>query len=451
MVKLHKLHKLSGLAAGAVLLLLAVTGFFLDHDKWQFLYSTKISYTPKSLQEQEKRLFEGYYIDPKNSSHKIACGKRGVFESFDGGRSFKKSLNRICLGLREDGNSLFAATNDGIYLKKDGEWELFALKGLYVNAISLYKDRVAAAVDKRVIYLIDKSGGEIVKSATIELNPKDIGKPVTLSRLVRDLHYGRGYVDSELSLWINDYGAILLAWLSLSGFLIWWRITKKRGAKKTRGLIKTHSNIFTIAAIFPLTVLAITGIFLDHAKVLGPFMKSVTVPSYLLPPVYRGLSHDIWSVDFDGKLYRLGNRYGVFASEDLKKWRLESRGFAYRMFRKGERLFVSGMGAPNRIYENGKWRILKNSPHMFRDIIETKEGTIFFSFHAPKEPLPEFKTATLYSLLMALHDGTLFASWWIWVNDAAALLLLLLMSTGMVRWWMKRRSKGPLFKKKQRR
>jgi len=248
-------------------------------------------------------------------------------------------------------------------------------------------------------------------------------------------------VDSELSLWINDYGAILLAWLSLSGFLIWWRITKKRGAKKTRGLIKTHSNIFAIAAIFPLTVLAITGIFLDHAKALGPFMKSVTVPSYLLPPVYRGLSHDIWSVDFDGKLYRIGNRYGVFTSEDLKKWRLESRGFAYRMFRKGERLFVSGMGAPNRIYENGKWSILKNSPHMFKDIIETKEGTIFFSSHVPKEPLPEFKTATLYSLLMALHDGTLFASWWIWVNDGAALLLLILMVTGTIRWWVKKRAK----------
>ncbi len=78
---------------------------------------------------------------------------------------------------------------------------------------------------------------------------------------------------------------------------------------------------------------------------------------------------------------------------------------------------------------------------MFKDIIETKEGTIFFSFHAPKEPLPEFKTATLYSLLMALHDGTFIASWWIWVNDGAALLLLILMATGIIRWWVKKRAK----------
>ncbi|MCF6201284.1 MAG: PepSY domain-containing protein [Hydrogenimonas sp.] len=310
---------------------------------------------------------------------------------------------------------------------------------MYVNSIAVHGDKVVAAVDKHLFFVIDKESGKVLKRVVAEPNRNDIGGAVTLARFVRDLHYGRGYVDSELSLWINDYGAIALAWLSISGFIIWWRIKRKNGAKVTRKVIKTHSNIFALAAALPLVVLAVTGIFLDHAKALGAFMKSIQVPSYLLPPVYSGLSHDIWSVDFDGKQYRIGNRYGVFASSDLKEWRLENSGFAYRMFREGKRLYVSGMGAPNRVFENGKWRVLANTPHMFKDIVNSGGEKVFFSTHKPNQPLPSFNSITLYTLLLSLHDGTFFSSWWVWVNDAAAILLLLLIATGAVRWQLKKR------------
>jgi len=443
MVKIFKLHKLSGLAAGAVLLLLAVTGFFLDHDKWQFLYSTTISYTPEAIEEMNDRLFEGYFTDPNNKRHIVACSKRGIFESFDGAESFKKSSDRVCLALRGDSKRVFAATDSGIFVKEDGgEWRLFSLDGLYVNALSIYKNRILAAVEKHKLLLIDADSAKIIKSAAVEFDEEDLDTPVTLSRLVRDLHYGRGYFDGDISLYINDYGAIFLAWLALSGYIIWRMIARKRGAKRVRQLIKSHANIFAVASAVPLLVLLTTGILLDHASSLSQFLKSVKIPSFLLPPVYGSLKHDIWSVDFNGKVFRVGNRLGVFASDDLKSWRAENSGFAYRMIRDRERLYVSGMGARNRLLdESGVWRVLPNTPHMFKDIY-FKDGKIhFFSTHNPEAALPKFEDITLYSLLLSLHDGTFFASWWVWVNDAASLALLLLLVTGAVRWWAKKRPK----------
>ena len=49
------------------------------------------------------------------------------------------------------------------------------------------------------------------------------------------------------------------------------------------------------------------------------------VPNAILPPVYSSLKHDILSVDFDGTSYRIGNRYGVYKSKDLKNWEQETK------------------------------------------------------------------------------------------------------------------------------
>ncbi len=442
MVKLFKIHKFAGLWAGAVLLLLAVTGFFLDHDKWQFLYSTKLSYTPKPLKEQEKRLFEGFYIDEKDPKKRVACSKRGIFESEDGGASYRQIFDGVCLAVRSGGGRLFAATGDGIYSVKDEKVEPFALRGSYVNAISVSENRVFAAVDKHRLYLLDAKSGETLKSSTPKFREEDLNAPVTLSRFVRDLHYGRGYFDGDISLYINDYAALILAWLGLSGYIIWRIIASKKRAKTARTLIKSHANILAVIAAAPLLVLSVTGIFLDHSASLAGFMRSVKIPPPLLPPVYGSLTHDVWSVDCDAKEYRIGNRYGVFRSEDLKEWRLENRGFAYRMIRKGETLYVSGMGAPNRLFEKGKWRVLPKTPHMFKDIYFAEGKYRFFTTHDLKERLPEFEDVTLYTLLLSLHDGTFFAPWWVWINSAAAAALLLLLFSGISRWLAKKRPKG---------
>ncbi|WP_456451675.1 PepSY-associated TM helix domain-containing protein [Hydrogenimonas sp.] len=439
MVKLFKLHKLAGLLAGGVLFLLGVTGFFLDHDNWRFLYTTTLPCCAERLAHHETRLFEGYRIDPDDPSHRIACGKRGIFESFNGGQNFQKILTLQCNGLRESGGLLYAATDEGVYRRVNGRWEPLALRGNFVNALAVYEGRILAAVEKEGLVLLDAHTGETLRRGTAHPDSEDLRKPVTLARFVRDLHYGRGLFDGDASLLLNDYGGLVLAYLALSGYVLWWLIHRKKAGRKARTFVKTHANLSALMAGLPLVILAVTGIFLDHARALGGFMRSVTVPAALLPPVYSTLRADIWSVDYDGRTFRVGNRYGVFASDDMTTWRPENAGFAYRMFRKGETLYVSGMGAPNRVLKNGRWRVLPKTPHMFKDLQQTDGRLHYFSTHHPTVTLPTFGDITLYTLLLSLHDGSFFAPWWVWVNDAAALLMMLLLVTGSVRWWARKR------------
>lgn len=436
MVKLYKLHKFFGLSAGLVILILGITGFFIDHDKWNFLYSTTFKYVPQTTLDAEKKLLEAYWVDPQNNNHIFVGGKRGIFESKDGAKSFVKVKDIQCLGIRSNAYGVFAATNDGVYRLENNLWNLYALAGEYITSLALHNEDIVVVLDKHeIVHLHEK---EILKSTEVHISKEKLEHSINLSRFVRDLHYGRGIFDGDISLLINDYGALYGFLFAMSGYIIWWLVKRKKQPKLTRKLIRIHANWFAIIAIFPLLIVAITGIFLDHSKDLNRFMRSVTISEKILPPVYTSLKHDIWSVDYDGETYRIGNRHGIFQSHDLKNWDFEIKGLAYRMIRDDKNLYVSGMGAPNRIYTN-EWKILPKTPHMFRDMIKRDERIGYFSTHGNlKEGLPKFENATLYSLLLTLHDGTFFASWWVWVNDYAALSLLLLFFTGSIRWYRKK-------------
>ena len=440
MVKLHKLHKFAGLSAGLVILILGITGFFINHDKWGFLYTTTFKNVPQTTKEADNRLFDAYWIDSKDNSHRIVGGKRGIFESYDNSKSFKKMTNLQCMSIKSDKDGIYAATSDGIYKLIDSSWQFFALEGEYINALSLSKNSIVAIIEKHELIVLQKNDAKILTRTVVEVDSSKLSESITLARFVRDLHYGRGLFDGDISLLINDYGAIIISFLAISGYLIWWLIHKKSTPKLSRKLIKLHASWFAIVATVPLAILAITGIFLDHSDGLAKFMKSVTIPHAILPPVYSSLQHDVWSVDYDDETFRIGNRYGVYKSQDLKTWELESRGFAYRMIRADDVLYVSGMGSANRIYDKS-WHFLAKAPHMFRDVMKMNNSTKYFATcNIDMNKLPVFEDATFYSLMLTLHDGTFFASWWVWINDYASIALILLALTGTFRWQHKRKN-----------
>ena len=447
MVKLHQLHKFAGLSAGLVILILGVTGFFLDHDKWSFLYTTTFKYVPQNVVKADNRLIQSYWIDQKNAQHYIVGSKRGIYESYDSGTSFHKMSSLQCLSIKEDNGEVYAATNEGIYKLVDKLWKAYALNGKYITSLSLSKNNIVAVIDKHLLVTLNRNNAEISSETIVVIDESKLQKDIKLSRFVRDLHYGRGLFDGDISLLINDYGALVISLLALSGFVIYLLIRTKKNPKLARGLIKWHANMFAIVAIIPLVILAITGIFLDHSKALAQFMKSTTIPQVILPPVYDSLTHDIWSVDYDGEVYRIGNRHGIYSSKNLKTWEEETKGLAYKMIRKDEVLYVSGMGAPNRIYD-GRWKILPKTPHMFRDVMIVNDKPVYFSSSKKFElKTPKFENATLYSLLLTLHDGRFFSSWWIWVNDYAAIALIVLSITGTLRWYRKRKNKSGIISK----
>ncbi len=436
MVKAYKLHKVSGISAGVILFILSVSGFFLDHDKWSFLYTTTFSSVPAHTLHFENRLFTSYYQEKNDPKHIIVGGHRGLFEILNGANKFKKISSLQVQAIIPYAHQLYLATSNGIYTYNNQQFKQVALNGKYITAMSIEKNKIIAVVDKEEVLVLDRNTFKILNETKVHIDKKLLNEDISLSRFIRDLHYGRGIFDDDLSLFINDYSAIILTCLALSGYIIWFFIKRKQYPKFVRKLIKMHANIFVVFATFIFVILAITGIFLDHASALSQFMRSTTINHNILPPVYSTLKSDIWSVDYDGKFYRIGNRYGIYKSQNLKNWSLDNKGFAYKMIRKDGNLYISGMGAPNRILENEKYKILKNTPHMFRDVILENDKVAYFSSMNHKNfTLPTFQDITLYTLILSLHDGSFFSSWWKWVNDFAAVLLLILSVTGVMRWY----------------
>ena len=439
----RKIHKISGLIAGVVILILSITGFFLDHYSWKFLHTTTLKNVPSDLYKLNKGSFYVYLINPNDEKHIITGGARGIYESFDAGENFIQTLDEVVYSIKNSDGFLYVATANGIYKKefKSIKWNKYLLDGKIIKSLNIYKDRLLAVEDKTNVIFVDLNTSQILFDKEVTIPKELLTNDITLSRLVRDIHYGRGLFDGHISLLINDYAAIILIILGFSGFILWWLIYNVKNSKRYKNsikyFVKLHSNIFSIIAIIPIILLVISGIFLDHGKDLNKFMNEITISNKFLPPVYKTLKSDIFGADFDGKDFYIGNRFGIFKSSDLINFEFVSEGFAYKMIRKGDVLYVSGMGSSNRILDNNSFKVLENAPHMFKDVF-LKDGNIeYFSSHNNDVKLPVLDNITLHTLLYSLHDGSFFASWWVWVNDLASILLLVLLITGFIRWYLR--------------
>jgi hypothetical protein len=437
MVRLSKLHKLGAHSVVFILLILSISGFFLNHKNWNFLYSTTFESVPKSVVEHDDSLMTGYWVDPLNASHIVAAGKRGISESDNNGKDFHQRLSLPCSALKGYQGVLYAATHEGIYRQDtQGKWTLLALPREHVNALSVYANRMVASVEQSELVILDLEG-KILERTVPSIKASELEHDITLARLIRDIHYGRGLFDGIASLIINDFSTIMLSFLVLSGMVLSVLIyqTRKKIANRGRSIkmiLKLHATSISVLAGIPLILLALSGILLDHSKLFTPFLKSVSISPAYQPPVYHHLSEDIWSVDYDGKVYRIGNRHGIFQSTDLKGWYFENSGFAYKMIRNEDTLYVSGMGASNRILENNTWKELQHAPHMFKDVFVVNGKAVYLKGHKNVLPSPQFHDATLYSVLFTLHDGSFFGEWWAYVNDITAVILIFLLISGTI-------------------
>lgn len=451
MFRLKKVHKYAGVLSGIVLILLSVSGFFLNHDNWKFLYATTLpnSILPQTTIDKDKRLYNTYYVDKEETSRTLFCGFKGIEVRKKNTHSYIKTLDIPCYAMVAS-TDYYSATTEGIYVSEDKgmSWKLFALKDEAITSLSLDKDKLLAVVDKKTVILLD-THANILHKGEVRLKKEELKHDISLGRLVRDVHYGRGLFDDGLSLLWNDFASFWLLLLGISGYTLWYMIGKIRhnkSYKKPIGLLlKVHTSSFVLVAVIPLILLVMTGIFLDHSKFFASFLHHTKVSHTLLPPVYSSLKEDIWSVDVHNGVYRIGNRYGVYRSEDLKSWHLESKGFAYKIMHDKSDIYVSGMGSKNRILKQNTWKVLENTPHMFKSIYEKGEVKKYFASFVKGLVLPASSCTTLYSVLLSIHDGTFFASWWVFVNDIASMLLLILLYTGLRLWYRHSKRKFKFF------
>jgi hypothetical protein len=429
--------------------LLGFTGFFLNHEYFGFLWNIEISdeLLPQSIIEKKQKSFEAYKIDSSESSHILVGLRTGLYVSFDGGDTYSKTLDqqvfaieRLRSGNVESYQIIFLASNNGIYRSNDGgvKWVQIALKGQVIGSITINNNQIYAVVDKHSVYQVDIITLKTRLLKISNISQHELPNHISLSRLIRDLHYGRGLISGNFSILFNDLLAFILIFLSVSGYIIYFSIKKIRNKQKIsrrlfRRWIRTHSNSIILTFFVPIIfIIFITGIFLDHSYLFKNITKDTMFNTRYLPPVYRDLSTDIWGFDYDGANYRIGNRLGVFRSRALQNWKLGSEGFAYRMKRIGGQLLISGMGAPNRMLVDNAWSILKNTPHMPRDA-GILNGKIEL-YTSENVKLPERNKTPLYYILLGLHDGKLLYGQWIFVNDVAVGGGFLLLVTGFIKW-----------------
>ena len=141
---IRKLHKISGLIAGVVILILSITGFFLDHYNWKFLHTITLKYVPSSVYKLNNGNFYSYLINPNDEKHIIAGGARGIYESFDAGENFTQTLSEVVYSIKNSNDSLYVATANGIYKKefKSLQWNKYLLDGKIIKSLNIYKDRL---------------------------------------------------------------------------------------------------------------------------------------------------------------------------------------------------------------------------------------------------------------------------------------------------------------------
>jgi len=495
----HRLHQWMGLTAGLWLLVLGVTGFFLDHRDWRWLWQAGIdeSWMPEAVVEKSRRgIFRLYHIDSSKPDLHIVAGSTGMWwrtNSADNwhetqfGANGAPQIKAIVDDVLSAGKIKWLATDDGIWKLSDNAAQAYRWKmqSHFVNSLTQGSKatELLGVVDRSRVFRINTQTGKLAWLNLQPLNtPQLLPEKIDLNRFVRDLHFGRGVFLAPWSMLWSDASAIALAVLPVTGLLYWWLprlwkhkrlqgkpLARQHKQSRIRLLYRMHAPVLGVLTLVPILYLSVTGIFLDHAEGLRDFMRSISVTRAWQPPVYNyasweGEIYNVLAYPRQPEKISIGTRLGLFTSENSGlSWQREhlmptekankKSAFIWMMKRVGDDVFIGGMGAPNFIKRgNGGWRIVKGAGHMPSDVTFDEKGNRWWmTRHGIKIErtnadvlrqaisLPEQKKATQrvpwYFVFDGLHSGVLIHQQWKWVNDIVSVLAVFLVVTGLIRWW----------------
>jgi len=486
---LHRIHKWTGLLAALWLAVLGTTGFAIDHRDWRWLWQPAFpaAWLPHAVAAKSVHGAVGLYqINPQKPTDRLAGGRRGLWLSVDNGRHWsrpgfeKRAGQPQILAIEPDPvrgwQRLWLATDDGVWRSADGghSFARIALSGQLVTALTA-GDRGGAllgVVERSRVFRLDTAQPRLVEWLDLQpLDPHLLPAWVDLSRLVHDVHFGRGIFSGGASLLLNDIAAFALVLLPLTGFLYWalpkhWKRRRRAGQEvsaRTKGrtirwLFRLHGPLAGIVTLVPIVYLCLTGILLDHGTALNRWMHSISLTRAWLPPVYKmgNWQDQIYAIaGYPGAANTLsiGTRAGLFTSTDSgHTWARDeaASGFIWTMRRVGGALFIGGMGSPNFVKtDGGAWRVVRSAGMMPSDVTALPGGGwAWKSVHGFKitdrpssdvsTALPEVTQATWFDVFDGLHSGLLIHVQWKWMNDLFAVAAILLVLTGIPRWWRKK-------------
>ena len=474
-IKLRTWHRTVGLIGALWIIVLGVTGFFLDHPEYRWLWKDvlPLSIVNSDVQEStQKRFSKLYQINPTNVEFHISGGAHGLSWSIDGGNTWKASKivndTPIIYGILPNSiwSQIYLATDNGIWCSTDQgkEFHLLSLKGEKVKAFSFEsnENRLLAVLDNSRIVRITIDKHNVLNEYTLSFPSHLLPESFDLNRFTKDLHFARGISDKYISVLSNDIGGLAFIFLAITGVLYWyfpkrWNKRQREGIKISRTvryrtmrwLYYLHGPVVGVVAFIPIVYLSITGILIDHSKELSPLLRNIKISAIYLTPVYNPQSWDdeirsIVGYPEKPDTFSIGTRFGMYTTYDsgvtwVKEEKIE---FAWMMWRVGDKVVVKGMGSPSFILDDDGTRIeLDKNIQMMSDVTSLPDGTLIMIGHHTRTidgkcltlhpPRPDM--ISWFDFMETLHSGKIIHVQWKWMNDLFAILTLILAATGGIR------------------
>ncbi len=483
------MHRWVGLGAFLWLAVLGLTGIVLDHHEWSWFRQypvTQAFASEQMMREQVKgTLLRQFALNPDNTRQMIAGGERGLWRTSDGGENWASvayngadgtpRLLAMFNDLTSPWDRVWIATDQGLW-RVEGAQGLareVVLPGRLINFLGQDEQSGAllGVVDHSQAFIFDP----VLQTVSWVPLPEAVENlpDISLARLLQDWHVGQGLFDGTLTLLWNDIAGAALVILGVTGFFFWFlprRWQGKRGPKLStrrstlRWLFRLHGPTLGLFVFIPVITLSLSGIFLDHARPLIPYLKEISLSQTILPGSYD-LS------DFDGEVHAIipgleqdtfwiATRLGLLkTSPGGKTWTYDPEtplpvqqlvGHPHVNYRDGV-AFMGTHGGPNfiKLERGGPWAKVEGLGLrlMFQDAARIGDSWVYkssggfftggllsdirpFAFSQPNvEGMP------IGLMIEDLHTGMMITTGFIWVNDLAAILAIILSVTGLINWW----------------
>jgi hypothetical protein len=231
-------HKWTSLIVALPILIVAVTAIFISHRKALAIDDMNVAagwlpgYQAASAQkgrnEARASLISASgetYVGTMSGLYRLTGAQLVAIEELTGTQ---------IRGLAEAPWGRVAAAKGGIWLEQDGKWQR-VLKGDAWSAASQPDGSIVVAIrDKGLLASSDGRRWQADAQLAAALAALPAGsEPITLGKLVMDLHTGKALFGKDGEwIWI-DLVALSLSLLALTGVYMWWRGQRRRAAQRS--------------------------------------------------------------------------------------------------------------------------------------------------------------------------------------------------------------------------
>ncbi len=495
-----KTHKLIGLFIIFFLIWSSISGIILNHKELFSPFNVPSFMVPEQYSHNNwnRGSMINFLFLKKNPDIGFVGGKRGVFKTTDGGKSFKpfnegyptslllKKTNHLILIEENNKNILFAGNNKGLYFCdiSDEKWQRINFSKNNVDVVlKIIKtnDKLIILTDSEV-YTANTENISKLNFSPMNINRLD-NKEMSLIDYFRHIHSGN--VWGLFGRLLFDILGLIIIFLSVSAFYIWYfpknlvlfrkTIKKKTDPKYFKVFLKYHKSIGVYTAVF-LLLIAITAFFMRPpfvAVIADAKISNSLYPSFKNPKPWDQKIHNGVYLEKENKII-LETTEGFYEGALKKGTLLKKFSIPLKVFVMGATVFErleDGflIGSFNGIYKVSEDGIItdyttKAKPEIVSSIIPGKymitgsfitpdkeefitthrKGILYLSGKSAEKrfPMPEElikdNSMSLWNYMFEIHNGRFFkdliGKLYILIIPFFSLFLFIVTVSGVIDW-----------------